>query len=62
VLNWGVKYKHISGFIFHPIFIPSGGMVGKRAMKSGFILSSLSLSDPTLQILGEKKVAKIPEI
>jgi len=40
-LPWGVKFEPISEFIFHPIFIPNGGMVGKRAVKSGFILSSL---------------------
>jgi len=23
--DWGVKYKHISGFIFHPIFMKGDG-------------------------------------
>ncbi len=42
VLVWGVKSKHISWFIFSPYFYcGKGGMVGKRAVKSGLILSSL---------------------
>ncbi len=38
---WGVKFEPIYWFIFHSIFIPNGGMVGFRAVKSWFILSSL---------------------
>ena len=36
-------------------------MVGKRAVKSGFFIEFIVARLPTLQILGEKKVAKIPE-
>ena len=36
-------------------------MVGKRAVKSGFIIEFIVARLPTLQIWGEKKVAKIPE-
>jgi len=61
-LSWGVKYKHISWFIFHPLFMPNGGMVGKRAVKSGFIFEFIVARLPTLRIRGEKKVTKIPEI
>jgi hypothetical protein len=37
-------------------------MVGKRAVKFGFIIKFIVAHLPTLQIWGEKKVAKIPEI
>jgi len=36
-------------------------MVGKRAVKSGFDIEFNAARLPTLQIWGEKKVAKIPE-
>ncbi|RKZ52912.1 MAG: hypothetical protein DRR00_06565 [Candidatus Parabeggiatoa sp. nov. 3] len=36
-------------------------MVGKRAVKSGFIIEFIVARLPTLQFLGEKKVTKIPE-
>jgi len=61
-LNWGVKYKHISWFIFHPIFMKNGDMVGKRAVKSWVNIEFIVARLPTLQIWVEKKVAKIPEI
>ncbi|RKZ50969.1 MAG: hypothetical protein DRR16_21755 [Candidatus Parabeggiatoa sp. nov. 3] len=32
VVNWGVKFEPIYWFIFHSIFLPNGGMVGKRAV------------------------------
>jgi len=35
---------------------------GKRAVKSGFDIEFNAARLPTLQIWGEKKVAKIPEI
>ncbi len=37
-------------------------MVGKRAVKSEPIIEFIAARLPTLQILGEKKVIKIPEI
>ncbi len=36
-------------------------MVGKRAVKSGFIIEFIVARLPTLQFLGENKVTKIPE-
>jgi len=56
---WDVKYKHIYWLIFHPIFIPNHTQaVGEIWVYIEFIVDSL----PTLRILGEKKVAKIPQI
>ncbi|RKZ51267.1 MAG: hypothetical protein DRR16_20590 [Candidatus Parabeggiatoa sp. nov. 3] len=59
---WGVKFEPISWFIFHPIFIPSAGMVGKRAVKSGFIIEFIVAKRSHPTNLGEEKVIKIPEI
>ncbi len=40
--HWGVKFEPISEFIFFTLFLfQMRGMVGFRAVKSGFILSSL---------------------
>jgi hypothetical protein len=50
------------GLFFTLFLFPEGEMVGKRAVKSGFIIEFIAARLPTLQILGEKKVAKIPEI
>ncbi len=45
--NWGVKYKHIYWFIFHPIFIPNHTQaVGEIWVYIEFIVDSL----PTLRI------------
>jgi hypothetical protein len=54
-LHWGVKFEPISWFIFHPIFISNGGMVGSLSVKSGFIIEFIFDNLPTLQIWGEKK-------
>ncbi|RKZ60337.1 MAG: hypothetical protein DRR16_22830 [Candidatus Parabeggiatoa sp. nov. 3] len=50
------------GLFFTLFLFTEGGMVGKRAVKSGFLIEFIVARLPTLQILGEKKVAKIPEI
>jgi hypothetical protein len=50
------------GLLFTLFLFPEGGMVGKRAVKSGFIIEFIVARLPTLQIWGEKKVIKIPEI
>jgi len=50
------------GLFFTLFLFQMGGMVGKRAVKSGFIIEFIVARLPTLQIWGEKKVAKIPEI
>jgi len=50
------------GLFFTLLLFPEGGMVGKRAVKSGFDIEFNAARLPTLQIWGEKKVAKIPEI
>jgi len=50
------------GLFFTLFLFLLGGMVGKRAVKSGFDIEFNAARLPTLQIWGEKKVAKIPEI
>jgi len=60
--KWGVEFEAIYWFIFHPIFMlfqnGDGGQAGGDIwVYIEFIVARL----PTLQILGEKKVAKIPE-
>jgi len=62
VLNWGVKYKHISWFICHPVFIPGRRNGGQTGGDIRVYIEFIAARLPTLQILGEKKVLKIPEI
>jgi len=62
VSHWGVSVE--PQLICFSLYFYSkwGGMVGKRAVKSWFIIEFIVARLPTLQIWGEKKVAKIPEI
>jgi len=43
------------GLFFTLFLFPEGEMVGKRAVKFGFIIEFIAARLPTLQILGEKK-------
>jgi len=43
------------GLFFTLFLFTEGGMVGKRAVKSGFLIEFIVARLPTLQILGEKK-------
>jgi len=60
--TWDVKYKHISGFIFHPIFIlkrrHGGQTFGESLVKSECILSSLSPVYPPYKSWVKKKSSR----
>ncbi|GEM_PF-6677670 len=57
IIAGGLNINTFLGLFFYPIFIlPNGGWWDRLAVKFGFILSSLSLSDPTLQILYENNL------
>ena len=58
----GVLNLSHNWFIFHSIFILWGGNGGQAGDKIWGCIEFIGARLPTLQILGEKKVIKIPEI
>jgi hypothetical protein len=57
---WGVKYKHISWFIFSPYFYSKWGGGGQAGGEIWVYIEFIVARLPTLQI-GVQKVAKMPE-
>jgi len=56
--HWGVKYKHISWFIFHPIFILKRRNGGQTGGEIWVYIEFIAARLPTLQILCEKTSSK----